>query len=89
MSLNDRLRWATAPVQGRSTVLLWVGLTVFLASAGVLTGIDVPPAAGTLLFVVMAIGWVVGACGMIGYMRWYFRQSAAETRKLHDSPPKR
>lgn len=83
MSPVERLRWAAAPVQHRSSALLWAGLAAFTASGGVLAGIDAPPLAGALLYFVMVFGWFVGACGAVGYVRWYFAQAAADARKQH------
>ena len=83
MSPIERLRWAAAPVQRRSTALLWGGLAAFTASGGALASIDAPPLAGALLYLVMVVGWVAGACGAVGYVRWYFAQAAAEARNQH------
>jgi hypothetical protein len=83
MSPIERLRWASAPVQHRSIALLWGGLAAFTASGGVLASMDAPPLVGAVLYLVMVTGWVAGACGAVGYVRWYFGQAAAEARKQH------
>lgn len=88
MSPIERLRWAAAPVQGRATALLWGGLALLAASGGVATIIEAPPLVSALLYLAMITGWIVAGCGMVGYMRWFFRQSAAETREMQSRQPK-
>ncbi len=81
MTLIERLRWASAPVHHRSTLLLWGGLAAFIVLGGVLAYVDVPPAVGAVLYLALIVCWIIGACGMIGYMRWFFGQTADEARK--------
>lgn len=88
MSPSERLRWAVAPDHRRSTMLLWGGLAALLAAGGILTGMEASPLAGAILYLVMVSAWFVAGCGMVGYMRWFFRQSADEARRLRDLPPK-
>jgi hypothetical protein len=72
-----------APVHRRSIVLLWGGLAVFLAVGGVSTFIDLPAGGRVLLYPVMVTSWFIGACGVVGYVRWFFGQVHAEARKAH------
>ncbi len=44
---------------------------------------DVPPVVRALLYPVMVAGWFIAACGMVGYVRWFFGQTSAEARKIH------
>jgi len=80
MSIQDRLRWAAAPVQSRASAFLWSGLALMLAAGGVFTLGEVPTLAGFLLYLVMVAGWLMAACGTIGYLRWFFRQTKDEMR---------
>ncbi|MBM3358471.1 MAG: hypothetical protein FJY54_12180 [Betaproteobacteria bacterium] len=89
MSPIELLRWATEPVERRSTALLWGGLIALLASSGVLTSMEAPPLAEALLYLVMISGWTVGACGMVGYMRWFFKKSSDEARKSQPPPQRK
>jgi flagellar basal body-associated protein FliL len=69
-------------------MLLWGGLAALAASGGVLTSFEAPPLISALLYLAMVSGWLVAGCGMVGYMRWFFRQSAEEARRAHTQPPK-
>lgn len=88
MSLIERVRWAVAPVQYRSTLLLWGGLAAFAASGAISTFIELPPLVKTLLYPLMFASWFVAACGMVGYVRWFFAQASAEARKMHSQRQK-
>jgi len=89
MSPSELLRWASAPDHRRSTILLWCGLALFLVSGGLLASTEGPPLVGVALYLVMMASWTAGACGIVGYMRWFFGQSADETQKFHSRPPKK
>jgi len=71
MSLADTLRWLMAPDRGRwKQMLLGLALSAAAAGAAVLT----QPSLVSLGFVIVAfVAWFVGACGMVGYARWFFR----------------
>jgi hypothetical protein len=83
MSPIERLRCAVAPEHYRSTLLLWGGLAAFAASGGISAFIELPPLLKTLLYPVMFASWSVAACGMVGYVRWFFGQASVEARKMH------
>jgi hypothetical protein len=70
MSLAEHLRWLMAPDRGRwKQMLLGLALSAAAAGAAVLT----QPSFVSLGFVIVAFGaWFVGACGMVGYARWFF-----------------
>jgi hypothetical protein len=82
LSFNDRIRWATAPVQRRSLALLWGGFALFAASGGVSMLVGLPEPLLLLLYVGMLAGWVSAAAGMVGYVRCLFGLAAAEMRKV-------
>ena len=71
MSLADYLRWLMAPDRGRWKQML-LGLALSAAAAGM--AVLTQPSLVSLGFVIVAFGaWFVGACGMVGYARWFFR----------------
>lgn len=80
MSPQDRLRWAAAPVRGRAMAFLWGGLATMFAGMGVFSLGEVPVAASFVLYLVIVAGWLAAACGTIGYLRWFFRQTKEEMR---------
>jgi len=48
-----------------------LGLAVSAAAAG--AAVLTQPSLVSLVFVVVAfVAWFVGACGMVGYARWFF-----------------
>jgi hypothetical protein len=76
----ERLRWAIAPVQGRSSALLWGGIAVFLGLGALVTYVELPRPVIGLAVLGMAGAWLAGACGMVGYVRWHFGVSSSEQR---------
>lgn len=88
MTPGERLRWAIAPAEERSASLLWGGFAVFVAAGGLAALVELPGVIKALLYLVMVAGWVVGACGMVGYVRWYYGQSRDEIRKQLMQKPK-
>lgn len=71
MSLADYLRWLMAPDRGRWKQML-LGLALSAAAAGM--AVLTQPSLVSLGFVIVAfVAWFVGACGMVGYARWFLR----------------
>ena len=57
-----------------------MGLALSAAAAG--AAVLVQPSPISLLFLVLAfVAWFVGACGMVGYMRWFFSSELSRTRQ--------
>ena len=83
MSPLERLRWAIAPVQERSTTLLWSGIALFVASGGLSVLFEVTTVMKLLLYAGMLAGWVVAALGITGYLRCLYGQATAEMRRVH------
>ena len=83
MSPLERLRWAIAPVQERSTTLLWSGIALFVASGGLSVLFEVTTVMKLLLYAGMLAGWVVAALGITGYLRGLYGQATAEMRRVH------
>jgi len=85
MARNEYLRNLLTPGADRWKPML-VSLVLFAAAAGgaVLTRENAVVSAG---MVVLALGaWVVGACAMVGYVRWYF---AGEVERMRGESEKR
>jgi uncharacterized membrane-anchored protein len=78
MSPLDRLRWAIAPDQRRSLSLMLGGIAVFTVLGGLATLFEVPRVVAGFMGLVMLAAWFVGACGMVGYFRWFFRSEVDE-----------
>ena len=78
MSPLDRLRWAIASDQRRSASLMLGGLGVFIVLGGLATLVAAPRVIAGLMALVILAAWFVGACGMVGYFRWFFRSEVDE-----------
>ena len=61
-----------------------MGLALSAAAAG--TAVLVQPSPISLAFLVLAmLAWFVGACGMVGYVRWFFASEMSQARQDHAS----
>jgi len=79
MSLADRLRWMMAAEKSRWKPML-MGLALSAAAAG--AAVLVQPNLISLFFLALAFAaWFVGACGMVGYVRWFFAGELARARQ--------
>lgn len=83
MSPSERLRWAVAPVQPRSTLLLWGGLALFFASGGASLLFAVPKVLLLPLYAGMLAGWLIACAGAIGTVRCLYGEASAQMRKVH------
>lgn len=83
MSPADRIRWLLAPDKSRWKPML-MGLALFASGAGtaVLLQSSEIIAAGLLILSVAA--WFVGACAMVGYVRWFFASELQQMRQDRD-----
>lgn len=88
MSPLERLRWATAPVQSRSILLVLGSVAAFTAAGAAAILLELPRAVDTLLALVMLAAWLVGVCGMVGYFRWLFSPSSYRQSMTDSSRPK-
>jgi flagellar basal body-associated protein FliL len=80
MSLIRQLSGLTTPDRGRWKAM-FMGLAVALGAVQAAALLQPPPfVMGLLVFVVM-IAWVVGACAMVGYVRWIFRSEIERVEK--------
>lgn len=68
-----------APARSRWQPML-MGLALSAAAAG--AAVLVQPSPMSLLLAILAFAaWFVGACGMVGYVRWFFAAEAAQARR--------
>ena len=80
MPPTDRLRWLLTPDRSRWKPML-LGLGLFAAGVGAAATLQ-PPALIEAVLVVLAIAaWYVGACGMVGYVRWFFASELLQARR--------
>jgi len=49
-----------------------IGLALFTAGAGAAVLLQPPEFIAAVLVVLAIAAWFVGACGMVGYVRWFF-----------------
>lgn len=89
MSPLERLLWALAPVPRRSMSLMLGAVLVFGIAGVVATLIDFPRFIDALLAMIMLAAWLVGVCGMVGYIRWYFSPSTYRQNGDGPIPPKK
>ena len=80
-TIVEHLRWAAEPVPGRSSMLLWGGMAAFLGGATLLMRAELPALVGFFIYLGILAGWIAGACGAVGYVRWLFRQNVKDVRK--------
>ncbi len=79
MSLADHLRWLMAPDKSRWKPML-MGLAFSAAGAGAAVLAQPSPISAVLLVLALA-AWFVGACGMVGYARWFFASEITQARR--------
>lgn len=79
MSPTERLRWLMAPHRERWKPML-TGLA--LCAVGVGAASLQPSKLVEAILIILAIAaWVVGACGMVGYVRWFFASEFARAKQ--------
>jgi len=79
MSLANHLRLLMAPGRDSWKPML-MGLALSAAAAG--AAVLVQPSPISLLCLALAlVAWFVGACGMVGYVRWFFSSELARVQQ--------
>ena len=68
---TDHLRWLLIPDRSRWKPML-LGLALSAAGVGAAAALQPPALIEGVLIVLAFAAWFVGACGMIGYVRWFF-----------------
>jgi hypothetical protein len=79
MSPIARLRWMMAPRRDRWKLML-TGLAVCAAAVGAAT-LQPSKVVEAVLLVLAIAAWFVGACGMVGYVRWFFASELARAKQ--------
>lgn len=84
MSLTERLRWLTTPDGSRWKPML-AGLVLSAAGAGAVVLLKSYDLLAMLMTLFVFGAWCMGACAMVGYVRWYF---ATEVQRMKSSETK-
>ena len=71
MSPTDHLRWLMTPDRERWKPML-IGLAFFAAGVGAATALQPSRLIEGVLTVLAIAAWFIGACAMVGYVRWFF-----------------
>jgi hypothetical protein len=79
MLLRDHLRLLMAPGRDQWKPML-MGLALSAAAAGAAV-LSQPSPISLLLLILALAAWFVGACGMVGYVRWFFAGEFARARE--------
>jgi hypothetical protein len=79
MLTRERLRWLMAPDRSRWKPML-MGLALSAAAAGAAVAVQPNPLSVVLVVLALA-AWYVGACGMVGYVRWFFASEFSRARQ--------
>ena len=88
MSLAARLRLLLTPDKSRWQPML-MGLALFAAGVGAAAAFQPPKLIEAVLLVVAIAAWCVGACAMVGYVRWYFASELSQAMRDRDDAVKR
>jgi hypothetical protein len=60
--------------------VMLIGLALCVAAVGAAT-LQSSKAVEAVLLVLAFAAWYVGACGMVGYVRWFFASELARTKQ--------
>lgn len=80
MSPTERLRQLIAPERSRWKPML-LGLAFFAATAEAAVLFHLPDIIAAVLVVLGLAAWIVGACSMVGYVRWFFATELAQSKR--------
>ena len=80
MSPIDRLRSLATPDKSRWKPML-MGLSLFAASAGAAAHFQESDLVSMAMTVLAFSAWCVGACAMVGYVRWFFASELEQARR--------
>jgi hypothetical protein len=58
-----------------------MGLALFAAGAGAAVLLQPPELIAAVLVVLALAAWLVGACAMVGYVRWFFASELLQARR--------
>lgn len=86
--LADGIRWLVAPDRSRWKPML-IGLALFAAGVGAAAFYQVPRLLEAVLLLLAMAAWFVGACGMVGYVRWLYASEVLRARQEKDETVER
>ena len=58
-----------------------IGLALFAAGVGAATALQPSKLVEAVLIVLAIAAWFVGACGMVGYVRWFFASELLRAKR--------
>ena len=58
-----------------------IGLALFAAGVGAAVNLHRRLPVATVLIVLALAAWVIGACAMVGYVRWFIASEIAQAKK--------
>lgn len=58
-----------------------MGLALFAAGVGAAVALQPPTLIEAILVVLAIAAWFIGACGMVGYVRWFFASELLQTKR--------
>lgn len=79
MSLIERLRGLTTPHESRWQPMLG-GLALFAAGGSAAVLFEISPFLAALLTGLALAAWTMGACALVGYVRWMFADAVKRTK---------
>lgn len=85
MSLIERLRWLTTPHESRWQPML-VGLALFAAGVSASVFLEVSDFVAAIMTGLSLAAWAMGACALIGYVRWMFASEVERTKSQDKGP---
>jgi hypothetical protein len=80
MPLTDHIRALITPDRSRWKPML-LGLALFAAAVGAAAALQPSKLMEALLLVVGLAAWLLGACAMVGYVRWFFASELSRARR--------
>lgn len=80
MAPGNYLRSLLAPERSRWKPML-MGLALFAAGVGAAVNFQPPAAVAAVLVALALAAWLVGACAMVGYVRWFIASEIAQARR--------
>ena len=58
-----------------------MGLALFAAGAAAAVLLQLPQPVVAVLLVLALAAWIIGACGMVGYVRWIYASELQQVRR--------
>lgn len=80
MSPIQRLLGLTVPDRGRWKPML-AGLALSAACIEAVVLLKPPEPIAATLVILVSVAWFVGACAMVGYVRWFFGSELSQAKR--------